>query len=523
MVKRNIVANTLGKGWSMLMGLVFMPLYIKFLGMEAYGLIGFFAALQGVFSVLDLGLSTTLNRELARASAHPEQRERTRDLVRTLELVYWGIAGVIGATVIALAPWIAHKWLNPEGLSTGTIEHVVVLLGLVTAFQWPIGFYAGGLMGLQRQTLNNVITSTLATVRGAGAVLVLWLVSPTIEAYFQWQLVISMIGVSWFAVTLWKSLPRGRSAARFSAALLESVWNFAAGMTSIFIVTLLLTQTDKILLSRLLPLEVFGHYTLAASVASVSVFVAGPIFTAVFPKLTQLVSLGDNEQLKALYHRACQLISVAVLPMTLVVVFFSFELLFLWTTNPAIADRAHWVVSLLAVGTALNGLMHIPYALQLAHEWTRLAFTANVIGVLLLVPLIFILATQYGAVGAAVVWALLNTGYVVFAIPIMHRRLLKGEMGRWYRADVGRPLIGALPIVVLARVLYPQGGSFFLSLAYLAGVGLSALIGAALATPTVRALAADYVGGWLRRSLPEWQAASSIRSAGQIIETVEDE
>ncbi|MDE2320337.1 MAG: hypothetical protein KGL31_00215 [candidate division NC10 bacterium] len=46
MVKRNIVANTLGKGWSMLMGLVFVPLYIKFLGMEAYGLIGFFATLQ---------------------------------------------------------------------------------------------------------------------------------------------------------------------------------------------------------------------------------------------------------------------------------------------------------------------------------------------------------------------------------------------------------------------------------------------------------------------------------------------
>lgn len=493
----------------MLMGLVFVPVYIKFLGMEAYGLIGFFATLQMVFSVLDLGLSTTLNRELARASAHPEQAEKTRDLVRTLECVYWGIAGIIGATVIAIAPLIARKWLNPEGLSAGTIEHVIVLLGLVTAFQWPIGFYLGGLMGLQRQMLNNVITSGLATVRGAGAVLVLWLVSPTIEAYFQWQLVMSVLGVAWFAITLWKSLPRACGTARFRRALLRPVWNFAAGMTGISVVTLLLTQTDKILLSKLLPLEVFGHYMLAASVASVSVFVAGPMFNAVFPRFSQLVPLGDNEQLKTLYHRACQLTSVAILPTMLVVAFFSFELLLLWTRNPVIAERAHWLVSLLAIGTACNGLMHIPYALQLAHGWTRLAFTANVIGVLLLVPLIFVLATRYGAVGAAVVWVLLNTGYILFSIPIMHRRLLKGEMGYWYKVDIGCPLVGALPIVVLARILYPHDLSSLVSLTFLAGIGLAALMGAAVATPGMRVLMAHYFAYQPVQRFVEWRARDS--------------
>lgn len=64
----------------MLMGLVFVPLYIKFLGMEAYGLIGFFATLQALFSILDLGLGATLNRELARASAHLGEAQQTRFL-----------------------------------------------------------------------------------------------------------------------------------------------------------------------------------------------------------------------------------------------------------------------------------------------------------------------------------------------------------------------------------------------------------------------------------------------------------
>jgi len=46
-LKRNIIANFAGQGWTALMALAFVPLYIKFLGIEAYGLIGFFAMLQG--------------------------------------------------------------------------------------------------------------------------------------------------------------------------------------------------------------------------------------------------------------------------------------------------------------------------------------------------------------------------------------------------------------------------------------------------------------------------------------------
>ncbi len=471
----------------MLMGLAFVPLYIKFLGIEAYGLIGFFATLQMLFSVLDLGLSTTLNRELARASAHPEQADRMRDLVRTLEIIYWAIAGLIGATIFALGPWIARSWLNVEGLSVSTVEDVIVFLGLVIAFQWPISFYSGGLMGLQRQIMNNVITAGLATVRGIGAVLVLWLVSPTIETYFQWQLVVSVLGVAWFTITLWRCLPRGRGPARFQISVVRSVWNFAAGMTGISIVVVLLMQTDKILLSALLPLEVFGYYTLAGVVALASVFAVGPIYTAAFPRFSQLVSLDDYEKLKILYHQFCQLVSVAMLPPALVVAFFSFELLAIWTGDPLIAERTHWLVSLLVVGTALNGLMNIPFAYQLAHGWTRLFFTISVIAVFLLVPLILVLATHYGAVGAAAVWVLLNTGYVLFNIPLMHRRLLKGEMGYWYKVDVGRPLAAILPVVVLARVFYPHDMSSVGTLIYLGGIGLASVIAAALATPQVRA------------------------------------
>ena len=42
-LRNNLVANYLGHGWTALMGIAFIPWYIKLLGIEAYGLIGVFA------------------------------------------------------------------------------------------------------------------------------------------------------------------------------------------------------------------------------------------------------------------------------------------------------------------------------------------------------------------------------------------------------------------------------------------------------------------------------------------------
>ena len=52
--KRNIIANYLGSAWNALMGLAFIPLYIHYLGIEAYGLIGVFILLQAWMVLLDM-------------------------------------------------------------------------------------------------------------------------------------------------------------------------------------------------------------------------------------------------------------------------------------------------------------------------------------------------------------------------------------------------------------------------------------------------------------------------------------
>ena len=165
-----------------------------------------------------------------------------------------------------------------------------MIMGLFVAFQWPASLYDGGLMGLQRQVLLNSVRWVMATIQHAGAVLVLWLISPSILVYFTWQIFISIIQTLLLAYSVWKSLPVTRKKSSFQKYLLQKNWQFAAGMTGISIVATILTQTDKIILSKLLTLRVFGYYMLAVSVGNALAYLVQPISAALFPKLAQLVS-----------------------------------------------------------------------------------------------------------------------------------------------------------------------------------------------------------------------------------------
>ena len=154
-IRKNIIANFIGYGWAGGMNLLFVPLYLHFLGVEAYGLIGIFALLQSMVSLLDFGLSATVNRELAQLSAAEDGERDMGDLLSTLEIVYWMVAVCIGALLALIAPLITRYWIHPVSISPSNVTRALMLMGGSMALQWPVSFYSGAMMGLQKQVRLN--------------------------------------------------------------------------------------------------------------------------------------------------------------------------------------------------------------------------------------------------------------------------------------------------------------------------------------------------------------------------------
>jgi O-antigen/teichoic acid export membrane protein len=308
-------------------------------------------------------------------------------------------------------------------------------------------------------------------------------VSSKITAFFTWQLV---VGIATWIVAGWmvhRALPRGPSL--FNPALLKGLWGFAAGMSGIAVGGVILMQLDKWLLINLLPLGDYGHYVLAAVVANALYLVITPLFSSIFPRMTVLLAQGDEDGLARLYHSSAQYIATLVLPMATVIALFSEEILRLWTQDPAIARSAAPIVSILVLGTALNGLMNVPYALQLAAGRTGLALKLVVFKLVLFGPAIVLLTLKFGATGAAMAWFLLNAVYVMIGIPLTHASLLRGHGVTWAVRDVLPAAAAALTVGVLAFILQPTG-SLLASLTFIGATTVVTLLAAGLATSEPR-------------------------------------
>ena len=483
------MANFLGSGWTTLMSFILVPVYISFMGVEAFGLVGLFITLQALSVVFELGIGMTLNRELAQLSAVPGNEQRMRDVLRSLEVIFWSIGGLLGVVVIALAPIIADHWLQNEAISTETVRLAISIMGINVAVQFLIRFYAGGLQGLEHQVLVNTLGVIAATVRSVGVILVLWLISPTAPAFFLWQGLIATLHLLLVMLWLWRSLPNAARRATFRVEILRGVAGFAGGLTAISVAAAILTQSDKIILSGMLSLEAFGYYTLAWVVAHSLFRVSGPVYLAVYPRFCKLVEWNDTGGLQNLYHFACQLISVLILPATMFLVFFSREILDLWVRDATVVDNTYVLVSLLAAGKGLHALMVLPYALQLAYGWTRLTLYSSIVAVVLFVPGVVVLASLFAGTGAAVAWVVLWLGYVLIVIHLMHRRLLPGEKYRWYVEDVGAPFVAALLVCVAGRLVFSASDSALVTALCLSGIWLTA--------SAMSALAARRVGRWI--------------------------
>lgn len=437
------------------MGLAFIPLYIKYLGIEAYGLIGLFAVLQAWLGLLDMGMTPTLSREMARFTGGSHSAQSIRDLLRSIETLAVGVALLIAGSVVLGSNWIATSWLKAETLPTAVVAQVFAIMGLVTALRFVEGIYRSSIVGLQRQVLFNTVNSAMATLRGLGAVGILAWVSPTIEAFFLWQGVVSIATLAILATTTYATLPRGDRGGRFSLEALRRVWRFAGGMVGITFLALLLTQVDKVLLSKLVGLTEYGYYALAATVAATLFMVVSPITQAIYPRLCEQNACNDRVAFIETFHKGSQLVSVTAGSFAIVIIVFSDRFLLLWTQDVTLSELVSPLLSILMLGNLFSGINYMPYHAQLAQGRTALVFLVNLVSVTIFVPMILLITPIYGSLGAALVWMSFALAYVLVADALLFNAFLSRRRMYWYLNDLLKPLTAGFFVAYIIRFLTP--------------------------------------------------------------------
>jgi len=397
--------------------LLLTPLYIRFLGVESYGLIGFYFSWIAIVGILDTGISAAAVREFAWLSARSLEKKKIPDLLRSLEIIYWGIILIVGLGILTGSWFFGKDWFQTKDLSPQLIQHTLMLMSVSLVAQIPSGLYVSGLMGLQRQVECSGLLAVFGTLRGFGAVLVLWLIRPDIRLFFLWQIVICALQTGVIRWWLWRKIDFDRRPAKFSLGILHSVKAFAGGMILITTLSIIITQIDKMILSRVVSLEVFGFYMLAWAVASSLTRVATPLIQAFSPRFTELISKGDDEALAKHVHLASQLMSALVLPPAALIMFFAKPILFLWTGNQAVAAGASPILTVMLVGTALSISAYPALSVLYSKKYLYPVIMTCFISLSVLLPLLVFAIARAGAIGAALCWGVYGLIiYIVYQI-----------------------------------------------------------------------------------------------------------
>ena len=450
-MRYSVLSGMASSAVSALSAIAIVPVYLHYLGQEAYGVVGFYLTLQAVLGILDFGFSTSVNREIAQTRAPDAMLDVSR-MVSSLIRLYWATAIAIMVLIASLAPWLAERWLNLHSLPIDQAGVAIALAAVSLGVRWPSVIYRAVLLGSGRMVACSWITiaMTLLTSLGNAILVIFW--HADLRGVFAWQGATGLLFVLWLHVEAKRSLPKSAHYG-FDIKQIRRTWRLSTSLGVIGLIGLIFMQMDKLILSRMLPLQAYAQYMLATLLASGLYTLVSPVFDAIYPRLSALVSRQALRDLASIYRLVSGLLASLLFPLTMFLVFTGRSLVQLWTGNLQLAEAVWPVAALLAVGSALHGMMFMPYALALAFGASALVLRTNVILLFAFGPLIAAMTASFGAVGAAFAWAILHGAYLSFGSIYIHRILLPQITTAWLLRDLGVPGVVSLFTAMTGLVL----------------------------------------------------------------------
>lgn len=398
-MKRNILANLFGRFWSILSSFLFIPLYIKCLGFDSYSVISFTLMISGIMAILDGGLTATLSREFARKDTSDLDKKK---IFNTLETCYLIVVAICIIIIFFSASFVANHWVTVKNFSSEQIAFFLKIISFEIGFQLLFRFYSGGLLGLEKQVEANVYQVGWGIMRNA-LVFIPLLFYPTLEVFFIWQAVSSFVFTLLIKIGLQKKMHEKALSFSFKIdkSILNNVGKFAGGMLLIAIVSALNTQLDKITISKALSLENLGYYTLAVSLSQGLIILVNPISTALLPRFTAYYSFKEKDQASNLFASSSLLISVFIFSIMVTMAFFAKDLLWIWTGNSDVANKAYQVVPIVLFSYCMIALQMLPYNIAIANGSTKINNILGIASLIITIPGYLMLTKKYGMIGAA--------------------------------------------------------------------------------------------------------------------------
>lgn len=453
----NIAANAGFHAWMLLLNLVAIPLFVRRLGVEAFGALALANVIVAQVALLDLGLSNALVKFLTDARSVGDRPTMQR-LVSTAMSVYLvlGTAGALGLAVFSLwAGSVFSRW-SPELVAT--MSQVLRLSGCAFLINLPALVFVSLLVAAQRLDRLNLRKAIAAGVVYGGQMLAV-----TLGAGLPVMVGIGIFGSGLLLLMLWWAARQEFPEVSFIPGFNRPAWNTLIGFGSLKTLNTVASQiafnVDRLIIGAMLPAAWVSYTVVPLDLLGKLSQGQFTVSNAYFPAACSLAGDADRERFFQLYLRTCRLLAVVLLPIFLPLSWFGRPLL-AWWIGPEFAVHGGPSMAIFALAYAGATLTHIPTitAEALGKPGMAAVFgvssaSAYVLGIVLLVPAWHGLAP---AVSLAVTMAWSVPGFLYF----VNTKTIGLPIARFLREALLKPLVAGTALMVPAFLdLSSRGGS----------------------------------------------------------------
>jgi O-antigen/teichoic acid export membrane protein len=461
-LRRNFAFNLLYPIVRLVVAIVTVPIYVRYVGEARYGVLSIVWILLGYFGFLDLGLSRAATNALAKLRDAP-QPDRARVLLTTTALNLG--FGLVGSVLLYFVGGylFAHVLSVPDELKPEVAKALPWI-----SFLFPMALVSGAFLGAlesrERFLAANVLQMFGIAASQICPVLVAVFYSPSLAAVVPAVLIAQ--GSSMLMLTIYVYRLEGPFSLRaFDPKEARVLLGYGGWVTMTSLINPILTSADQFLIGSVIGVAGVAHYAIPMNLVMRTQTLPLALGRTFFPRMSVL----PRDQALELGGRALQSLgygyAAACAPgIILTPVFFRY-----WI-GPEFSLISAPVAQILFIGAWITGLAFVTYTLIQSQGRPDITGKLHLAEVLPFLGILWLLTTHFGIIGAAIAWSLRSTidALAMFWAAGLPRRVVVSAVARpaallgiseaaaWF---IGQNFMLAVPAALLA-------GAAALALAY---------------------------------------------------------
>jgi O-antigen/teichoic acid export membrane protein len=388
LVNVNIIGNYVGALWINALSLISIPIYIRLLGTREWGIAVACSSLIIISNLVDLGFSQIVPTWFARASINYAS---VSYIYLKIRRIYMILAVLLMIAIQLLAPLLSRHWFNIPSDQAATLELAIRIVSLQFAFQFVNNLYIGAWQGLQMQLLANSRLCIFGTLKYILTLIALY-IRPAALVFVATYLIVSIIECASNSI-LFASQVKAKaridegteSLSAYSKIVdYRQVLTLSAGI----FIGIFTSQIDKIYLSKVLDLEIFGIYSTVATFALGLLQLHAPLSKSYLPIFSSCFDINSTATRKTLRSYLYKTIVFAIAPVLLIFCF-SEHILALWLHNQRAVEVGLLPMRLLLIAVIINMIYSIVYTLLLANQRSSVVAKINAISLFIAASFLF--------------------------------------------------------------------------------------------------------------------------------------